>query len=310
MNARHHLGVAFVLVLVLAGCGNSVNVPAAEKPGNQQSLQARRKQLLADRVKSAQMACEATRAAHEADTITLGDVVRAIDALWNAELGVADTASQRIAAHVKRIENLWQLQMKVDVLFEKGDRGGEAEKMARMEYCLADAEIALIDACVADGQPYPVVLAPLQNRPRFDRDRDDDAPAAEAGLDVLLNRSHERLVFVLPNNFRGVFFVTQDDASGAVPVVKDGDIFTYTVPENGLLVVWSLAPFLQLHSTEARYADGQMLYNEEGSQAADTVLRELGGQDGGRDKLRLIIGVGTLDEFHTWQKEYGFSTTR
>ena len=36
MNARHRLGLAFVLVLFLAGCGNSANVRAAEKPGDEE----------------------------------------------------------------------------------------------------------------------------------------------------------------------------------------------------------------------------------------------------------------------------------
>jgi hypothetical protein len=85
---------------------------------------------------------------------------------------------QRIAAHVDRIEHLWQLQSKIKDLFDNGARGGEADKMARIEYCLTDAEIALIDECVAYAQPYPAVLAKLQNRPKY-FEHGDDEPAAE-----------------------------------------------------------------------------------------------------------------------------------
>ena len=109
-------------------------------------------------------------AAYEAETVPLENVIVSIDALWKAKLGAADTAPQRIAAHVQRVQYLWQLEMKIEDLFQTGERGGEANKRYRIEYCLTDAEMALIDACVADKQPYPAALARLPDRPRFDRD--------------------------------------------------------------------------------------------------------------------------------------------
>ncbi|HEY1785813.1 MAG TPA: hypothetical protein VGG30_09705 [Pirellulales bacterium] len=171
---------ALVLVLLAAGCTERA-ASSAEKPAGRQQLEARQKQLRADRVTVAKEASAAYLAAYQADTVTLDNVIWAIDALWKAEFDVATTADQRIAAHVKRIEHLWQLQEKVKALFDKGLRGGEAEKMARTEYCLTDAEIALVDECIAYAQPYPAALAKLPNRPKyFDRGDDDDAPEAEA----------------------------------------------------------------------------------------------------------------------------------
>ncbi|HEX4146539.1 MAG TPA: hypothetical protein VHY91_23765 [Pirellulales bacterium] len=170
--------LALILILLAAGCTERAAL-AVEKTGDRQQLETRVKQLRADRVTVAKQARMAYLAAFQADTVTLDDVIWAIDALWKAEFDVAKTVDQRIAAHVKRIEYLWQLQTQIKALFDVGARGGEAEKMARIEYCLTDAEITLIDECVAFGKPYPEALAPVQNRAKYFDHSDDEPEAAK-----------------------------------------------------------------------------------------------------------------------------------
>ena len=179
MHARNTCyAPALILVLLAAGCGRGT-APAADNTDAPQQLETRLKQLLADRVTVAKLASAGCLAAYQAETVPLDNVIWAIDALWKADLAVATTADQRIAAHVKRIEQLWYLDEKVKALFDRGLRGGEGEKMARAEYCLTDAEIALVDQCVDDGQPYPAALAKVQNRPKY-FDHGEDAPDEEA----------------------------------------------------------------------------------------------------------------------------------
>jgi len=169
---------ALILVLLIAGCGKGA-APGTDKTDSRQQLETRLKQLVSDRVMAAETARSGSLAAYQTETGTLDNVLLAIDALWKAKLGAANTADQRIAAHVERIEYLWQLQISIEHLFRKGLRGGEAEKMYRMEYGLADAEIALIDECVAEGQPYPAALAKLQNRRKVSPGDDEEVEAVK-----------------------------------------------------------------------------------------------------------------------------------
>ena len=61
------------------------------------ALQARLKQLLAER-RERQKALDATLAAYQADTVTLGDLLAAADNLCESELAAAKTPDERIAA--------------------------------------------------------------------------------------------------------------------------------------------------------------------------------------------------------------------
>jgi hypothetical protein len=175
MLARLFLG--FILLLQV-GCQKAAVPAAGDDGGDRPALESKLKQLLAQRVDSARQARIAVQAAFEAGSITIDVLLWANDAVYKAELAAADAPEERIAAHIKRVQNFGQLLNGVESLYNVGARGGEAEKYAAVKYCLETAQIALVDACVADGQPYPAVLAPLQNRPKIDHDDDD---AEEAG---------------------------------------------------------------------------------------------------------------------------------
>jgi hypothetical protein len=155
MHARQSLGLFFILVLCLAGCGKSASVLAADAPEDQQTLEMRLKQLQVSRVQTARQSRDATLAAFQADTVTLGDLLTATRNLLTAELAVAKTPGQRIAAHKRHVEDVRQCEQKIEALFDVGARGGEAEKYATARYHRETAEIALVEACIAAGLPYP-----------------------------------------------------------------------------------------------------------------------------------------------------------
>ncbi|HTU26514.1 MAG TPA: hypothetical protein VMF30_14000 [Pirellulales bacterium] len=167
-----------LLILLATGCGERA-APAVDGGGDRQQLETRLGQLRADHVKAAEMARNGSQAAYEAETVPLSDVVSAIDDLWKAKLGVATDAKERIAAHVQRVEYLWQRQQKVKQLFEEGKPGGEAEKMYGIEFSLTDAEIAIIDECIADKQPFPAALAALEKRPKVFPDEEPEEEGAK-----------------------------------------------------------------------------------------------------------------------------------
>jgi hypothetical protein len=155
MHARQSLGLFLILVLVLTGCGKSASVSAADAPEGPQTLEMRLRQLQVSRVQTARKSRDATLAAFQADTVTLGDLMTATHGLLTAELGVAKTPGQRVAAHKRHVEDLRQCEQKIEALFRVGARGGEAEKYATARFNRETAEIALVEACIAAGLPYP-----------------------------------------------------------------------------------------------------------------------------------------------------------
>ncbi len=129
---------------------------AAKAGGDRSAREVRLKQLLVERVDTARTAAMAYRAAFEAETDTLGDVVWAIDALWKAELAAAENPKDKLAAHVERIRHLVQLEQKITALFNVGARTGEAEKYATIKAARESAELELVALCIAEGQAYPL----------------------------------------------------------------------------------------------------------------------------------------------------------
>lgn len=62
--------------------------------------------------------------------------------------------------------------------------------------------------------------------------------------------------FIIPNDYIGAFVVQEDVEQGVSPDVGQ-DIYSYTVPESGVLRARSLDLFEQYHFVIARYADGK-----------------------------------------------------
>ena len=142
--------------------------PGFNFPPNE-SLEARQKRLLAERLASGK-AKDATLAAYEAETVPFGALVAAIEAKWQAELAVATTPEEIIAAHVRHVQDFGDRQLAVEALYNVAAIGGEAEKVGTARYHFRAADIALAKACLAANQPYP----------KFDRHPNVTVPTEEA----------------------------------------------------------------------------------------------------------------------------------
>ena len=161
MRTCQSLALVLLVVLPAAGCGKSAAVFAADDVVASSSVQGRLKQLLVSRVQTARKTRNAVHAAFQADTVALGDLLTAAHDLLTAELAVAKTPGQQIAAHKRHVEFLRQLEQKIEALFKVGARGGEAEKYGTARYNRETAEIALAEACIAANQSYPTFDANL-----------------------------------------------------------------------------------------------------------------------------------------------------
>jgi hypothetical protein len=142
----------FAAALVLVGLALATSLAAKPDAKERANLEARLEKLRADRVESARKACEAYRAAFEAETVSLLDVLVAFDAQLDAELDAAKTPDEAIAARKQYVLRVRQAEEKIKALYDVGARGGEAEKYAKVKSCREAAEIALIKAQLAEGQ--------------------------------------------------------------------------------------------------------------------------------------------------------------
>lgn len=66
------------------------------------------------------------------------------------------------------------------------------------------------------------------------------------------------VIFIVENDFRGVFVVEKDSRADPVPRDKDG-AWIYKIPETGRLKTSVIDPFRDWHDTKATYADGTTL---------------------------------------------------
>jgi hypothetical protein len=78
-------------------------------------------------------------------------------------------------------------------------------------------------------------------------------------LALLLGCSRtEHLVFVVPNNFRGVLKL-QTKQLGAEELAMDHNWYVIRFPESGVLQMKGKTPLQQWHTSSARYVDGKPL---------------------------------------------------
>ncbi|HEY1785831.1 MAG TPA: hypothetical protein VGG30_09795 [Pirellulales bacterium] len=161
MRTHHFLGLISIVVLIAAGCGKNGSVLAAEK-AEPPSLNAQLRQLITARMQTARQTRDAVETGFQADTVLLGDLVTATNDLCNAELAAANTPEERIAAHKKRVAFFRQIEQRIEALSKVGVRGGEATKYATARYNRESAVIALMETCMATGQPYPRFDAVLE----------------------------------------------------------------------------------------------------------------------------------------------------
>jgi hypothetical protein len=133
------ISVFSVALLVMVATLSGDDKPGAPKSDVEKKLQA----ALAERVPVALREFESTRAAYEAETITLDQFIAATRGLKDAELAVAATAAERIKALEGCAERARQTEKRIKPLYEVGLKGGEAVHYAQAQHARLDAEIEL-----------------------------------------------------------------------------------------------------------------------------------------------------------------------
>ena len=155
MNARYliamgitGIGLGCVMVAVRA---DQATTRKAEQANDAKSvvpplteLEKKLAEVLEERVVSATRSLEATRAAYDAQTVTLDQMTDAMRALTDAKLAVAKTPQQRVEILQQNVEMHRQLEKQTYVLYQTGTRGGEAARHARAKTALLTAEIQLL----------------------------------------------------------------------------------------------------------------------------------------------------------------------
>ena len=138
------------------------------------------------------------------------------------------------------------------------------------------------------------------------------ALAAVAFFVMNSNRDYT-IEFIIPNDYHGVIIAEQDKDHGAEPAIKDGNIYVYTVPETGTLLVKSFDLFERYHFTVAQYADGRAIPTSTSggkgpmaNKLDEVALRDVGSQVKGKEKPKHFMCVGNLDDYRTCRKQYGF----
>jgi len=138
--------------IVLAACVGllliaTATVAAPEKPDfkPEEKLEEKLKEVLHERVRIAVRCREATQAAFEAETVTLANLLDAMNALKDAELAVAVGPPQRLKALQRHLDALRQTERKTQLLYKVGTRGGEAAKYAHAKRERLSAEAELLE---------------------------------------------------------------------------------------------------------------------------------------------------------------------
>ncbi len=108
-------------------------------------------------VEFAKKTYEANDAAYKAGTVTLDQVFHWSNLWLNAELAIAESREEQIAAAQRNLARLKVIEANIRRLYEQGSRGGEQNAMSAANYHLADAERRLAEI---EGMPEPQATAP------------------------------------------------------------------------------------------------------------------------------------------------------
>jgi hypothetical protein len=142
---------------LLAGCGGS-SQPAGGEVVAAPELKARLKELRVEQLKSARAAQDAVRASYNVGSIQLDAMFPVMEAVWKAELAVATTPQERIEAHRHYIGYLRQLDEQMSLKFDLGAPSVQAAERYLTVYERQNAEIALVEECLASGLPLPTAF--------------------------------------------------------------------------------------------------------------------------------------------------------
>jgi uncharacterized protein with von Willebrand factor type A (vWA) domain len=149
MRARD--GITMALAVFYFVCGGSFAALADEQPfapkaDSRSEIKSQLRDLLDQRVATAQRNLEATQAASDAEVTPLSDYLRASNDLCKAERAAAKTAEQKFTALANHAERMRQSERKVEALWREGSKGGSAMELAQVQYELESARIAVLKA--------------------------------------------------------------------------------------------------------------------------------------------------------------------
>jgi hypothetical protein len=145
MKLRRVFAVSVCLVS-LASVTTLLSGAKNDDEANAGPLQLQLQELLKERALTAQRAREATQAAFDAETTTLDVLTLALNQANKAELALARTPAEEVAALTKHLALMRDLETRIEALFNQGTRGGEASQFYHAKRERQSAEIALIKA--------------------------------------------------------------------------------------------------------------------------------------------------------------------
>lgn len=129
-------------LLVAAACLALLASRLIAKPETEKGS-TRLEALRAERLATAEKLLKASVAAYEADTIGVADVVSASREALKAQLAVAKTKPERIAAYRKHLDWAKKFEQQVEALYKVGAKGGQVETYERAKLQRLKVEVAL-----------------------------------------------------------------------------------------------------------------------------------------------------------------------
>jgi hypothetical protein len=119
--------------------------------------------------------------------------------------------------------------------------------------------------------------------------------------------------YIIPNRYRGIVIIEQDENRGATPTIIDGNTYVYRILDGGTLVVRDFSLFERYHYEIAHYADGRAIPTGTGGAKGPGIhdprtvaLYTIGSQVKGKEAVKFYMCVGTLDNYRRYRKQYGF----
>src|ERR1700732_657207 len=144
MNTRPFV-LPTACLIVAAGALTFVAADA-EKNTDAAAIKKQLNELLNKRVETAIRSFDSMQAAYEAETAVLSDLIMTMNNLVEAKLAVARTPQEEIAALEEHVTRAKQIERKIELLYQGGSRGGEANQYSLIMFTRESAEIALLKA--------------------------------------------------------------------------------------------------------------------------------------------------------------------
>jgi hypothetical protein len=145
MRTGRFLIVAACLVS-LTGAAALLYGAAKDADPSRAQLQQQLQELLKERAKTAQLSVESTQAAYEAETVTLDQLLAALENRKEAKLAIAASQAAIIETLQENVDGLENIAKKIKQLYDIGAKGGEVNQWAQVKFAHETAQIELLRA--------------------------------------------------------------------------------------------------------------------------------------------------------------------